>query len=264
MKFNFLARNVELNLEEYNKNSQNLVILGTSPSLNEFDINILKNSDCDIFICNGIFRMEKFKFLIKKPGVTYFFGANLKTIAEIAVNENKKIDEYILNYFSGLELFSGKKIFSHSLVNYFYKKSFFINNNYSFSFQKYENIIKKTLLSNEKIDVDLELCLNMRHTPQLMILIGIILGYKNIELYGLQHSYVKDRFEGIESVLHSYSEENSISQNMAHRDLTELFLDSHLTFKVYKELNKLAKILNVNIYDYTIDGCLDMFEKRKV
>jgi hypothetical protein len=261
MKFNFLNRNNDLKLEEVIKISDDLIILGTSPSLNSIDINILKNTGCDIFVCNGIFKMKSFEFLLSQTGVTYFFGANLKTISEIANDRNMVLDEYILDYFSGLEFFNGNKIFNNSIVNYFFQKSFFKNNNFAFSFDKYGKLLNR-LLSSKNKDVDLGLCLNMRHTPHLMLLMGIILGYKNIKLFGLEHSYVRDRFNGINIVNHSYHEESSNKQKMEYRDLTELFLDSHLTFKVYKELNKLSKLLNVNIYDYSIDGCLDMFEKR--
>ena len=79
--------------------------------------------------------------------------------------------------------------------------------------------------------------------------------YAIINLHGLQHSYVKDRFDSVKVVQHFYEETEETYQNMEHRDLTELFLDSHLTFNIYRELTKLAKLLNVKIC-YTLSKLL--------
>jgi hypothetical protein len=107
----------------------------------------------------------------------------------------------------------------------------------------------------------------IRHTPHLMIQVALLLGYTRIYLFGLDHSYVRDRFNNINYQPHFYDEFDEIIEktgDMTQRSLTELFLDSHLTFKVYRAQNQIANSLGVKIYDCTADGCLDMFEKRLI
>jgi hypothetical protein len=246
------------------KLNNELFILGNSPTINELDVSILL--DKDVFLCNDFHKYSKFDYIKENCNVTYFAMDSLKSLQnDIIYHKNLDLKKFILDYYS--QIFSEDYItyVPFDLYEYVQINGFFPNCKIEYyEFNNIKNYFKTKLFSNSVDTINLDLALDIRHTPNAMLQYGLLKEYAIINLHGLQHSYVKDRFDSIKVVQHFYQETEETFQNMEHRDLTELFLDSYLTFNVYKELNKLAKLLNVKIYDYTIDGCLDMFEKRKV
>ncbi len=246
------------------KLNNELFILGNSPTINELDVSILL--DKDVFLCNDFYKHSKFNYIKENCNVTYFAMDSLKSLQnDIIYHKNLDLNFFLLDYYS--------KIFSEEYITYVpFDVYEYVKTNGLFpkckiefyDFNNLKNYFKDKILMKSPNNINLDLALTIRHTPNVMLQYGILKEYIKINLFGLQHSYVKDRFDSITFVPHFYNETEETMQKMEHRDLTELFLDSHLTFKVYKELNNLAKILNIKIVDFTIDGCLDMFEKSEL
>lgn len=252
--------------EKIIKNKSNVYIFGTGPSLKKIDLSCLKNAD--LFVCNEFNQHENFSYLVNNNILTYFMGDNFTSFKDIN-------DKFVGNWNNTIELFFRGRV----SINYTSVISFDIVDEVKKMYQEAKIIGFSTSTIKEKIrkefvrkgiSVDEKLideANNIRHTPHLMILVALAMGYEEIFLFGLDHSYVRDRFEGLLVQPHFYDEFDKTIEatgDMSSRDLTELLLDSHLTFKLYKSQNELARLLGVRIIDFTENGCLDMFEKRKL
>jgi hypothetical protein len=252
--------------EKINKNKNKIYIIGTGPSLKKVDLLFLKRAD--MFVCNEFNQHKKFIYLARNNNLTYFIGDNFKSFKDIN-------DKFVGNWDSTIELFFRGRVSKNytsvisldiaDQVKKKYQEAKVLGFNTSvIKEQIKKEFVKKGLSIDEKL---IDEANNIRHTPHLMILVALAMGYKEIFLLGLDHSYVRDRFEGLLTQPHFYEEfdkTNEATRDMSSRDLTELFLDSHLTFKLYKSQNELARLLGVRIIDFTENGCLDMFEKRKL
>jgi len=249
------------------KNDTKIYIFGNGPSLNMVNFARLKRG-LDMFVCNEFNQHKEFYKILIENKLTYFMGDNLKSF----INYNEELVGDIERMF---ELFiKGRTSNKYNTVMFFdianevkkrYPESQILGFNMStIKEQIKKEFVRKGLSIDEKL---IDEANNVRHTPHLMILVALAMGYEEIFLFGLDHSYVRDRFEGLLTQPHFYEVfDKTIEEigDMSSRDLTELFLDSHLTFKLYKSQNELAKLLGVRIIDFTENGCLDMFEKRKL
>jgi hypothetical protein len=108
------------------------------------------------------------------------------------------------------------------------------------------------------------------HTPQSMLLAGILFGYKKIHLHGLEHNYVKDILNkdpkcGTHFYGESYRQVLELNDGKglpreAYRvTLSKLFEGSSKVFKAYEQLAELAKELGVEVIDHS-NGSLFMFQ----
>ena len=238
------------------KRKEELILLGNSPSLSILDLSAFVNQH--IYFCNDFFRHPEFSKVLDKNNVTYFAMDSYNSWQRNFPNRHE-LESEIYKYYS--QIFSTKylTIIPQDLFDYFEKNQLFVDCRIqALNLNDISRLFKSKL---KETTITTEVALNVRHTPQAMIIQGIISGFKSIKMFGLQHSYVRDRFNCIGQVNHFYEEDSGCMQQMMHRDLTELFLDSHLTFKVYKELNLAARFFDVEIVDCTADGCLDMFKK---
>jgi hypothetical protein len=247
------------------KSGQNKVlhILGNSPTLSQLNINFIEGND--IFVCNHFYKFKEFEKIKTISNVYYFGFEPLKTFKKIAELDGTDLDVVMSNYFSCF--------LSEDYYSILPKEVFlYLKNNKKYSKYKilcYSVDAAKKLLTaklfNKNIDKELiDNILKILQTPHGMLQIALLLGYNEIFLHGLQHSYVRDKLNQINYERHFYEEEEGKKTSFAHLDLAELFYDSFLTFTVYKNLAKLANLLEVKVYDCTKDGDLDMFEKKDV
>ena len=107
------------------------------------------------------------------------------------------------------------------------------------------------------------------HTPQFMLLVGILMRYKKIHMYGLEHNYVRDILN--KSPLcgtHFYNDtyEDILLSDGHSRDrektkpvLSKLLRGNASIFEGYERLAELAKERNVEIIDHS-NGSLFMFQ----
>jgi len=201
----------------------------------------------------------------EKFNLVYFVGDRMQTFLDYAKKYFNSVEEAICEYFQH-KLSTKYSLCCHVSFGEILQKEF---GEKRVSFWEIEELKERIMMINQvlKLKISEEIindAVNIRHTPNLMMLMGLALRYREIGLVGLEHSYVRDRFAGIFEQTHFYN--NSVDfekeeYDMQHRDLTELFLDSHLTFKLYRSQAELGRLLGVKIIDYTENGCLDMFEK---
>jgi hypothetical protein len=260
-KNKFSNFNKEIAFQDIQRKSDVLYIFGNGPSLKQFSFDDFIGND--LFVCNEFKQHLKFEEIAQNNNLIYFHGDNKRSFKDYAQDgfsddfnnalrfffENK----FSFDYFTVVshDIYSDlKKIFPGTLLVKFdlnIIKKYFLR----ILGRKYEEIINKAV--------------DIRHTPNLMLLYGIGLGYKKIYLNGMDHSYVRDKLNNIQVQTHFFDEINeyiSAAYSIAHRDLSSLFLDSHKTFELYKNQKDFAKIAGVKIIDLTINGCLDMFEKK--
>ncbi len=253
------SKKVNLDLIDFqNFDDTEVYILGNSPSLSQ--VNVEDFYGKTIFVCNYFYKHPKFNQLKEKCKIIYFTQDPIQIHTNIAKERNLELKEAVLSYFDNFLSESYETIVDKSVYDYFKlndlysecKISFF---NHNAIFQYFEQ-----KLNSENLDLDK--AIKIRHTPNAMITYAFLYGFKTIYLHGLQHSYIRDKIERKLLVPHFYKELKKESETMENIDFTKLFLDEYLTFSVYKEQSKLAKQLNVHIYDCTVDGMLDMFDKK--
>lgn len=250
--------------EKFYRRDDSVHIIGNGPSLRKTDFSKFINGD--LFVCNEFHRHDIFP-TVKKNIRLYFQMDDMASLKYLCNLSGSSLDIFIDKYYNDLFSIEYTTIINNDLHDFFAKKN--IN----------KDLIKpmptnffKTKLKTKIYDIsglNVEIAFQIRHTPHAMIQMAIMLGYKKIYLHGLDHSYVKDRFEGLYYQPHFYEEVNETIKkadkiDMESRDLTSLFLDSYKTFLVYKEIGNLANLLGAKIYDCTVNGCLDMFEKKSL
>ncbi|MBN2165265.1 MAG: hypothetical protein JW717_03210 [Marinilabiliaceae bacterium] len=108
--------------------------------------------------------------------------------------------------------------------------------------------------------------------PSLMLLINI--GYKNIFLLGVDHSWLKEisvneNNEALICQKHFYDYDHVKAKPMSHlgvrpRKLHEILHKFYLTFKGYFEINEYAISRNIKIYNATDNSFIDAFERKKI
>ena len=131
---------------------------------------------------------------------------------------------------------------------------------------------------NRNLILTRKLYLNSACTPRLQnvisgsIFISIILGYKKILLFGVDHSWLSDIIVDNKnrvcwSEKHFYKNcdyKPYIKSNGKNYKLHELLLDYSQVFKSYYVLNKLAIDLKCSIINCTENSYIDAFERLKI
>ncbi len=131
--------------------------------------------------------------------------------------------------------------------------------------------ILNDLLKNKSTDLQNRIKRITRgHTPQGMLLIGILYGYKKIHLHGLEHNYVKDILnkdpicgthfygESYRQVL-ELNDGKGLPRESYKTTLSKLLSGNASIFEGYEQLAELAKELNVEVIDHS-NGSLFMFQ----
>ncbi len=249
-------KEVRLNNFEFKPESNGLKLFGNGYSLKDLDLNIIRNED--VFICNHFYKKEGFDSFRKINNILYFGLDNLQAKKATA----KKLNQNLLEH---LETGVFKK-FGLGLSHVIPKDMI------TLVLEKYpnESIISSDYILeiiDSKLKVDKY---NIGHTPQFMLLIGILMGYKKIDIYGLEHNYVKDilnknplcgtHFYGdtYRDVLESDRGKN-LPREAYKITLSKLFEGNANIFRTYEQLAELATERGVEVIDHS-NGSLFMFQ----
>jgi hypothetical protein len=253
-----------IDIESFNpKIKDELIIFGNGYTLKETDLNYFLNQDC--FVCNEFYLMNNFKEFILKNNVFYFMGDGLSSIQKQSKLEHLSWESTFLKYNSMfLNMSDITFLQPESLAIEYLKRNATIKNIVS------QSLIKSILKNKPKKIKNLVNDIKIGHTPQVMLLVGILLGYKKIHLYGLEHNYVKDILnKDPKCGTHFYGE--SYRQVLELNDgkglpreaykvtLSKLFEGNAKVFKAYEQLADLAKELGVDVIDHS-NGSLFMFQ----
>ena len=253
-----------IDIESFNpKIKDELIIFGNGYTLKETDLNYFLNQDC--FVCNEFYLMNNFKEFILKNNVFYFMGDGLSSIQKQSIIEHLCWESTFLKYNSMfLNMSDITFLQPESLAIEYLKRNATIKNIVSQSLIK--SILKDKPMKIKYLVNDIKI----GHTPQLMLLVGLLLGYKKIHLHGLEHNYVKDILnKDPKCGTHFYGE--SYRQVLELNDgkglpreaykvtLSKLFEGNAKVFKAYEQIADLAKELGVEVIDHS-NGSLFMFQ----
>lgn len=232
--------------------SKYAAVLGNGTSINEIDLTLFKNTD--LFVSNYFFKHPDYEKLNIK---LYFILDPFRP--QMSAEE---YSEWYNTFFSGA--FRNKSlsrcIIHHTVYDFLRANTNLISKYpkvipYLPSVYSYDDFLQNDDLLDKYLP-------DVRHTPMLPLVLAIQQGYSQIFISGLDHDFIKKRFEGIETVAHFYKEEKSQMQHL-HRPLSEEFYLSAVTFNHYEKILALAKLNDTTIINLAKKSCLDMFEKRE-
>jgi hypothetical protein len=262
----FDRRNLEFNIdiETFNhKIKDELIIFGNGYTLNGADLKDFTGEDC--FVCNEFYLMNNFKEFILNNNVLYFMNDGLGSIHKQSKIDGLDWESTFLKYnLMFLNMSDITFVQPESLAIEYLKCNANIRNIVS------QSLVKSILKDKPNKIKYLVNDINLGHTPQVMLLVGILLGYKKIHLHGLEHNYVKDILNkdpkcGTHFYGESYREVLELNDGKglpreAYRvTLSKLFEGNAKTFKGYEQLADLAKELGVEVIDHS-NGSLFMFQ----
>ena len=245
------------------KSNDELYLFGNGYTLNE-TINIAGIEGKDIFVCNELFLHPNYLNLIKSNNVIHFAMDGLRSFTyDIPKIEGISTREAFRKYLDPILSAEVSNIMPISLYP-------FIVENYPESNYFPAEIIKNQLIKKSKLNEKRINKIGGGHTPNFMILIGILMGYKKIHLHGLEHNYVKDILnKSAKCGTHFYGEtyrevlELNMGKNLSRENyrtiLSKLFEGNAKIFKAYEALADLANETGIEIIDHS-GGSLFMFQ----
>jgi hypothetical protein len=242
---------------KFKKNRDELYLFGNGYTLKGFDLKQLEGIDS--FTCNAFFRMPGFREFIKNNNVLDFSGDSFAEIHRTSNKNGKAVQEILESYVNpkigiGLQLVKTLDFFP-----------------YITELEKDQSLITFDALTKNLgyKEEDIKLAKTFGHTPQIMIHAAILMNYKVIYLYGLEHNYIKDilnkdpkcgtHFYGdtYEELL--LSDRGPGDRNHFRIKLSKLFEGNAHIFKGYEQLADLAKERGLEIIDHS-EGSLFMFQ----
>ena len=241
-------------------------ILGNGPSLNlELENNISHFANRDIFVVNSFAKSDYYQilrpsfYLLIDPvywasNISNDFQSDIMILEDIIIKTTWSIN-MIVPYVAYKKLsFVLRK---NPLVKvYFYNHTIFSYKN-SLDFILYSNHLATPLLQN---------------VLGAGIFNAINLGYKQIELFGADHSWLYDMCVDEENRVcwvekHFYGTVGIRPLKKANGEnylMSEILLAYSKMFFGYQKLEKYAKKKFVNVYNYTEKSFIDSFERRSL
>jgi hypothetical protein len=249
-------------IEQFNfsKNSDELYLFGNGYTLKGYDLNQLINQDC--FICNGFFRMPNFNRFIQNNNVLDFSMDSMGSIIKSETRLNRNPDIHIAEYINP------KIGIGIHLVRTIDAFDYILRLNPGQKIIDPESFLKKIAPDNYKNLLN-DVANKFGHTPQFMLLVGLLMGYQKIHLFGLEHNYVRDMLnksplcgthfynDTYEDIL--LSDGHPRDRELTKPKLSKLFSGNASIFAGYEQLADLAKELGVEVIDHS-NGSLFMFQ----
>lgn len=260
----FLTKKIpKSNNFDFENQNEELFLFGNGYTLDS-NINLNNLSSADVFVCNEFHRHPEYKNIIEKNNVLYFALDGIGSYEKIIPKrEDLSIGETFEKYLhpilrSGVNIVVPFNVFSYVLKGFPKTK------------MKSHLLLFEELSKSKGIEFEDIVSLANGHTPQGMILAGLLMGYKKIHLHGLEHNYVKDILNkdpkcGTHFYGESYRQVLELNGGIglpreAYKvTLSKLFEGNAKVFKAYEQLAELSKELNVEVIDHS-KGSLFMFQ----
>lgn len=260
----FLFRQVsEQKNNTFKKNNEELFLFGNGYTLNQtIDLSDLKGND--IFVCNELFNHRNYYDIVKNNNIAHFALDSIRSYEKIIPRmEGISVEEAFEKYLHPILEGGAHVVLPDSVIKYV--TEYFCYAKVEASNSLFKRLTKFNKQIEEKVDF-----LTRGHTPQGMLLAGILLGYKKIHLHGLEHNYVKDILnkdprcgthfygESYRQVL-ELNDGKGLPREAYKVTLSKLFEGNSKVFKSYEQLAELAKELGVEVIDHS-NGSLFMFQ----
>lgn len=260
----FLTKKIpKSNNFDFEKQNEELFLFGNGYTLDS-NINLSNLSGEDVFVCNEFHRHPAYKNIIEQNNVLYFALDGIGSYEKIIPNmEDISVGESFEKYLhpilrSGVNIVVPFNVFIYVLRGFPKTK-----------FKSHVSLFEE-LSKSKGIELKDIIALAYGHTPQGMILAGILMGYKKIHLHGLEHNYVKDILnKDPKCGTHFYGESyrlvlelndgKGLPREAYKVTLSKLFEGNAKVFKSYEKLAELSKALGVEIIDHS-NGSLFMFQ----
>jgi hypothetical protein len=247
----------------FKKSNEELFLFGNGYTL-DFNINFNDLIGSDIFVCNEFFNHRSYYDLVKNNNLAHFALDSIGSYEKIIPRmEGISVDEAFEKYLHPILEGGAHVVLPDSVTRY-------VTENFCYAKVEASNsLFKRLTKSNKQIEKNVNLLTN-GHTPQGMLLAGILLGYKKIHLHGLEHNYVKDILnKDPKCGTHFYAEPyrqvlelndgKGLSREAYKIKLSKLLKGNSDVFEVYEQLAEIAKELGVEVIDHS-NGSLFMFQ----
>lgn len=233
-------------------------ILGNGPSLNDINIELLKNED--IFTVNQINRSPIFNKI--KPKYHCIADADFFYLDDKDPGQAER-----LKYIKQLQSYEDLVCIFPCL-----SKKFFDSLNFSnkiIYYNTYQDAEKKAI---KHFDMTLGIP-SIRTVVQVAIYSAIYFGYQDIYLLGVEntnYSSLLNKIDEIDSVenAHAYNytntERDEILKKKNNHNNEFVFENFYNLFKIYSNINRFCKNNNIVIKNLTGSGILDIFEKDRL
>lgn len=248
MKYRSLRKNNDL---KNIRNSDEVYIIGNGPSMASFDFNLLEFKD--VLVCNQFYALEGSR---KIRPIVYSIGDPV---------EQNKINEYkdFLPDLKKVASIDAKAYLLHSSVYDLIMQS-------KIDFKCRDKIYHYCGGYDDKIALD-DMCSvvsPVRFTSMLNFILAVFMGYKKIYLLGMDQNHYYNFFcFGKVFVEHGYDSNpfaGSINPEIVNYDWISASLGAFRTYSAWKMLFDLANKRNIEVYDLTTGGKLDIFPKKNI
>lgn len=256
-------------IRSLNLMNKNILILGNGPSLSQKKIQReIEESRLDVMAVNdfcltSLFTQLKPKYyIIADPSYwSNKVDSNTKLFRKKLFSKMGSETSWNLNLFTPLE--SKKYILSNVDIS----SNKFIN----VIFYNLKNIDCPDFYKNFLYDRAIAMPI-VQNVLVVAIFHSMLMGYKSIEIYGAEHSWLKDLYIGSDNKVmlkskHFYSNEESVGKEWLKYDgepykLHEILSDLSKMFASYQDLQRYSKFKGVNIVNCTEGSFIDAFDRR--
>jgi hypothetical protein len=250
--------------EKIHKKKDTVHIFGNGYSIANLNLQDFKGEDC--FVCNEFFRMKGFNEFIEYNNISYFTLDGMGSCIRIAKRQSITLDELLLKFYDPIISDKYPIIIQNNMVDYISKRK--SKNSIGVMGSDLASIMK-IKYPGAKVDPSIiKKAFSIRHTPHAMVAAALLLGYKKIFLYGVDHTYVRDILNKslmagkhfyLETQMEVLNSNGVFERNQASPKLSSLLLDSAKTFEIYEAQKIIADSLNIQIIDKT-NGSLFCFQ----
>jgi hypothetical protein len=259
---NFLVKSDFYN--KISKKNDTVYIFGNGYSIADLNLGDFRGEDC--FVCNEFFRMKGFSEFIENNNISYFAIDGMNSFIREAQIRRITTNEMLVKFVDPIISEKYPIIVQSSMVGYISKKK--SKDSIGVMGGDLASIMKKKYTITKIHNNVTRMACTVRHTPHAMIAVALILGYKRILLYGLDHTYVRDILNKnpmagkhfyLETQMEVLNSNLVFTSNQCKIKLSNLFIDSAETFKVYEAQREIADLLNIQIIDKS-NGSLFCFQ----
>lgn len=229
-------------------------ILGTGPSINQQNLSLLKGELC--FAVSHFFLHQDIKTIAPKYQILapYHPPFNFQTLEKV-------FSGFDAHYTKDVTYFFGYRPYKYSIYNFLQNNPQYQKENNYFLDYSYSQILdEKNYLNSELWDI-CKSPFQIRTVIYSALQLSIYMGCKQIYLLGCDHDYLRDTSRVMNH--HFYKEEDGVSdvEHLSCFSTERWFEEYYFRWKQYRLMREYATTNNIEIYNATQGGMLDVFPR---